>query len=133
MNRIVRLSAVAAAAAATLALAACNKQPESPTVGQQVDRAVAKVENAGEQAKAAATEAAGNMSAGAKDMAITTQINAALAADDRLKATQINVDTSDGKVTLNGVAPDSTSRERATALAQGVEGVVSVDNKLSVN
>lgn len=132
MNTTLRIGALAAAIAATLALAACDKRNSDPTVGQQVDRAVAKVENAGEQVKQAATEATADVSAGAKDMAITTKINAALAADDKLSAIRIDVDTKSGKVMLSGTAPDATSRDRATTLAAAVEGVSSVDNRLTL-
>lgn len=132
MNATFRITALSAAVAATLALAACNKPGDNTTVGQQVDRTVAKVENAGEQAKQAATDATADMSAGAKDIAITTKINAALAADDKLSAIRIDVDTKAGKVMLSGTAPDAASRDRATTLAAAVEGVSSVDNRLTL-
>mgnify|MGYP000390610331 CR=1 FL=1 len=132
MNTTLRITALTAAVAATLALAACDRRNSDSTAGQQVDRAVAKVENAGEQAKQATTEATAGMSAGAKDMAITTKINAALAGDDKLSAIRIDVDTKSGKVMLSGTAPDSTSRDRATTLASAVEGVSSVDNRLTL-
>jgi hyperosmotically inducible protein len=66
-------------------------------------------------------------------MAITAKVNAALAVDDKLKATQINVDTRDGQVTLTGQAPDANSRERATTLASAVDGVKQVNNQLVVD
>ena len=46
-------------------------------------------------------------------------VNAQLAADPKLSALQINVDTSGGRVLLRGTAPDFTSRERATEMASG--------------
>jgi hyperosmotically inducible periplasmic protein len=123
-KRALRLTALATAAAATLSLAACNK-PGEPTVGQRVDGAVAETKQAG-------AEAADQMKAGAMDATITTKINAALAADDKLSALKINVDTANGRVTLSGTAPDAASRDRATTLASAVEGVMSVDNRLAV-
>lgn len=125
MNTTLRISTLTAIAVATLALAACDKRTDGSTVGQQVDRAVEKVGNAGERASA-------DMTAGAKDMAITTKINAALAADDKLSAIRIDVDTKAGKVILSGTAPDAGSRDRAKTLATAVEGVSSVDNRLTV-
>jgi len=65
-------------------------------------------------------------------MAITAKVNAALAVDDKLKATQINVDTREGQVTLTGQAPDAQSRERATTLVSAVDGVKNVNNQLVV-
>jgi hyperosmotically inducible periplasmic protein len=123
-TQALRLGAVAAAVAAALGLAACNK-PGDPTVGQRVDGAIADTKQAGSQA-------ADTMKTGAMDATITTKINAALAADDKLSAIKIDVDTADGRVTLKGTAPDSVSRDRATTLATAVEGVKSVDNRLAV-
>lgn len=128
---LLRLGAVAGAAAAALSLAACNK-PGEPTAGQRVDSAVADARQATQGAQQAGAQAADTVKAGAMDAAITTKINAALAADDKLSALKIDVDTSDGRVTLNGTAPDAASRERATTLAAGVQGVASVNNRLAV-
>lgn len=128
---LLRLGAIAGAAAAALSLAACNK-PGEPTAGQRVDSAVADARQATQDAQQAGAQAADTVKAGAMDAAITTKINAALAADDKLSALKIDVDTSDGRVTLNGTAPDAASRERATSLAAGVQGVASVNNRLAV-
>ena len=109
---------------ATLALVACNAR-DNTTAGQKVDSAIAG-------AKAGATQAANTVSAAATDATITTKINAALAADDKLKALKIDVDTSNGRVVLAGTAPDADSKARATTMAKAVEGVVDVDNRLTV-
>lgn len=66
------------------------------------------------------------------DAVITTKINAALAADDSLKALRIDVDTKDGQVTLSGTAPDANALSRATVLVQSVDGVRGVANRLVV-
>lgn len=63
---------------------------------------------------------------------ITSAVNAELARDPKLSATGINVDTEDGRVELKGAAPDTEARERAAELAESVDGVKSVDNKLTV-
>jgi osmotically-inducible protein OsmY len=131
-----------AAAAATLALAACG-QREDATVGQRVDSTVNQTQAAATELKndtkdaardmqAAGSDAGKAMSEGASDMAITAKVNAALAADDQLSALKINVDTESGRVALKGTAPDADSRERATTLAAAVDGVVAVDNRLVV-
>jgi hyperosmotically inducible periplasmic protein len=124
-------------------LTACNRQDGERTAGQKLDEAVQKTERKSEEMKADAKaagkdikEAATNMADGAaaktKDMAITTQINAQLARDERLSAMSINVDTTAGQVLLKGTAPDVASRERAATLAKAVEGVVSVNNELTI-
>ena len=135
-----------------LALGACGKKDE--TVGQQVDSAVAKTEKVASEAKAKteasmekagdamknatqSAEASGSKTAdaiGAKidDATITASISADLAKDPDLSAIKINVDTKNGMVTLNGPAPTTAAKEKATAIAKAVKGVSSVDNKLVV-
>ena len=131
------------AASAALLLAACDKPAQEPTVGQRIDSAVAKAgEKADDAAEAARRSAeAARTSAGQavqaagdtmKDAAITTSVNAALARDDSLSALKIDVDTADGRVLLRGDAPSAEARERATQLAQAVDGVASVDNQLTI-
>ena len=66
------------------------------------------------------------------DAAITAAVKTALAADPKLSALQIGVDTEGGVVALQGPAPDARSRERAEVLAAAPAGVVRVDNRLVV-
>jgi hyperosmotically inducible periplasmic protein len=115
-----------AAVAAALALSACGKQDENLTAGERMDGAVA-------DAQMSASQAADTTARVSTDMGITAKVNAALVADDQLKATQINVDTRDGQVTLSGSAPDAQARERATTLAAAVDGVKQVNNQLVVS
>lgn len=139
-KRISLLSAVALAAALT----ACSKQEDNMTAGQRLDGAVADAKQAAAEtrqdakeavagAEATAERAAADASQATSDVGITAKVNAALVADDKLKATQINVDTREGMVTLTGKAPDSQSRERATTLASAVDGVKHVNNQLVVS
>lgn len=125
------------------ALAACGKTDDGRTAGQEVDATVAKVEKkvdevqadakvAGQEAKEAAGKAVDAVADTAKDAGITASVNAAFAKDPNLSMVQINVDTADGRVVLNGTAPDDAAKERATVLAAGVSGVGSVDNRLTV-
>ena len=130
MNRSIFL--LPSAIAAALALAACSPRDESTTAGQKTGEAVTTARSGAQEAKRDAKEAGDKATSGVADATITTKINAALAADDKLKATKIDVDTSNGRVVLTGKAPDPASRDRATMLAQAVEGVVQVDNRLSV-
>ncbi len=134
-------SAIALAAAMTLT--ACDRRDDDRTVGQAVDSAIAKTEQKSEQVANAVKKEADSAMASAekgvdtagskvRDAAITTSINAELARDASLSALKIDVDTSNGRVALRGTAPDAKSRERATLLAQRVDGVRSVDNELQV-
>ena len=134
---------VAIAMAATLGLAACDRAQEDRSVGQKVDSAVAKVEQKTDQAVAevkkdaavareSTSKALDSAGSKIKDATITTSINAELAKDSSLSALKINVDTSSGRVSLRGTAPDAAAREHATQLAQRVDGVVSVENQLQI-
>jgi osmotically-inducible protein OsmY len=131
MTRASNLLTISAAVAAMLALSACNKRDDQ-SAGQTVDKGVASAKAEMKDAKEATKDAAANVGAAVTDAMITTKINAALVADDQLKALKINVDTKDGKVVLTGVAPDAGSRDRATTMAKAVNGVVDVDNRLTV-
>jgi hyperosmotically inducible protein len=142
MKRNTRLAALAAAAMATSLIVACG-QKEDETVGQRMDNTVeqtqaagaelrADANNAAQDMKAAGNEAADKIAIGAADVAITAKVNAALAGDSQLSALKIDVDTTNGLVELKGTAPDPAARDRATVLAAAVEGVVKVENRLTV-
>lgn len=142
MKRNTRLAALAAAAMATSLIVACG-QREDQTVGQRMDNTVEQTQatgaemrndaaNATQDMRAAGSDAADKIATGAADVAITAKVNAALAGDSQLSALKINVDTNNGHVELKGTAPDSAARDRATVLAAAVEGVVKVDNRLTV-
>lgn len=64
------------------------------------------------------------------DAKIVTVLNADLVKDKELSAIKINVDSTQGQVVLKGTAPNAAAKERAEAIAKGVTGVVSVDNRL---
>ena len=136
------------------ALAACGKKNEDQTAGQKLDTAVAKTEQAATDAKAKAetslgkaedamkaaavkAEASGKSTADKvvntmDDVSITTAVSAEFVKDPDLSALKIDVDTKNGSVTLSGPAPTLAAKEKATALAKAVKGVMSVDNKLVV-
>lgn len=137
-----RTLSLALAAAAAMGLAACSRDDDR-TAGQKLDGAIAEAKQAGAEAKAEASQAmdkaetklkdaGASASEAVSDATIVTKINAALMADDRLKATKIDVRAEDGRVTLTGTAPDAGSQARATTLASAVNGVRSVDNQLVV-
>lgn len=133
-NRTSRRLPLLAALTLAAALGACSRQTdEDLTAGQRVDNAIAGAKDSARDAQMSASDAATTTAQVSTDMGITAKVNAALVADDQLKATQINVDTRDGQVTLSGNAPDAQSRERATTLAAAVDGVKNVNNQLVVN
>ncbi|GAD23533.1 BON domain-containing protein [Acidovorax sp. MR-S7] len=138
-----RLGALAAALALAAGLAACNKT-EEPTAGQRLDSAIEKTEQAAQEAKQkmesaaheagdATRSAAADAAALMDDAGITAKVSAGLAQDPDLSAIKIDVDTRAGVVTLNGPVKTEQARERATQIAQGVQGVNSVVNNLTIS
>jgi hyperosmotically inducible periplasmic protein len=66
------------------------------------------------------------------DAGITGLIKTKLAADSRVKASEINVDTADGVVTLTGNVDGQDARDRAIQLAKETSGVREVKDMISV-
>ena len=61
------------------------------------------------------------------DTAITTKVKSSLLADPVVSALAIDVDTTDGVVSLTGIVVSEQERQRAVQLAQGIAGVKRVD------
>ncbi len=148
-------SAIGLSLLATLPiLMACESADSTKTVGQKLDTAVAKTEQAAAdvkdatkasidsasatlrdgaaQAKDAAERVGVNMNIDAEDVAITASVSAGLIKDPDLSALKIDVDTKQRVVSMYGPAPSEAARERATVIAKAVKGVSSVENKLTV-
>ena len=66
------------------------------------------------------------------DASIGTRVKTALLADSTTDGLDIEVETFRGQVQLIGFAETDEERRRATEIARGIEGVVSVDNDLKV-
>ena len=66
------------------------------------------------------------------DAAITTKVKTALMAEPGLRSLEIDVDTRDNVVTLNGTVDSQEKKQRAMQIAQGVDGVKSVSDNLVV-
>jgi hyperosmotically inducible periplasmic protein len=116
---------VAALAGATVVSAGCGDQSASQPVGQRTTPTADKM--------ASATDTATTMAAkGAEDDAISAKVKAAIVADSALSAQQIDVDTKNSVVTLNGTVDNAMSKERAEQIAQTVGGVRSVIDNLVV-
>jgi hyperosmotically inducible periplasmic protein len=69
---------------------------------------------------------------GQSDAGITTSVKSKLAADDTVKAYEIDVDTSNRVVTLTGEVETSAAKEQAIKLARDTEGVRNVIDRLQV-
>jgi len=66
------------------------------------------------------------------DTGITSAVKSKMAADDTVKASEINVDTHNHVVTLNGTVGSKAERERAVMIARNTKGVNSVIDDLRV-
>jgi len=149
-----RVTAAACALATLPFLAACDNTGSTKTVGQKLDTAIAKTEQAAtdvkdattasvnsagvalregaDQATAAAKAASASASSRGDDAAITASVAAGLIKDPDLSAIKIDIDTKQGVVSLYGPAPSEAARIRATDIAKAVKGVSGVENKLTV-
>jgi hyperosmotically inducible protein len=61
------------------------------------------------------------------DSTITTKVKTSLLADSVVSASNIDVDTTNGAVSLNGIVKSEQERQRAIQLAQSTQGVKMVD------
>jgi hyperosmotically inducible protein len=67
------------------------------------------------------------------DAGITTNVKSKFAADDTVKAYQINVDTANGVVTLTGSVESPAAKEQAVQIARQTNGVRDVVDQITVN
>ena len=67
-----------------------------------------------------------------QDGSITSAIKMKFANDELVSASDINIDTSEGHVTLNGTVGSQAEETRAIELGRSVNGVKSVYSRLTV-
>ena len=132
MNHLHKVSWITAAVLVTALAAGCDRKPSSETAGQKLDRTTERAGEKMDQAAADAKLRAGQAKDTVDDAAITAKVKTAMIAEPGLKAMKINVDTANGVVTLTGTVETPQSLERATQVAQSVDGVKSVDNRLNL-
>jgi hyperosmotically inducible periplasmic protein len=84
-------------------------------------------------AAADTTSATGTAKTYVQDSVITTKVKAELAKAKMASLVHVSVATDNqGVVTLTGTVPTQSAADRATTIAQSVEGVTSVENDLKV-
>ncbi len=93
---------------------AAKAQTMADSAGQKIDSSVTKVGNFMD------------------DSAIPANVKSALMNNDSVKSTDISVDTDKGVVTLSGFVTSQKLAETAVNVAQHVDGVKSVSDKLQV-
>src|SRR5688500_6841946 len=67
------------------------------------------------------------------DAGITTNVKTKMAADDTVKAYQIDVDTANGVVTLSGAVENTAAKEQAIRIARGTDGVRDVIDQMRID
>jgi hypothetical protein len=82
---------------------------------------------------AAACAVVFTMACGQTDAGITSNVKGKLAADDAVKAYQVDVDTRDHVVTLSGTVDSVVAKERAVVLARGTNGVTDVVDNIRLS
>ena len=133
MNRLHNLSWIGVAVLATALAAGCErKSPSGETAGQKLDRTTERAEQKMDQAAADMKQKAGQAKDKVADATITAKVKSAMIGEPNLKSLQINVDTNNGVVTLTGTVDTPQKLELATQVAQRVEGVKSVNNRLDM-
>ena len=93
------------------------------TAGAQdkMDKAVDKTKEVAKDTKVAVT-----------DSWLTSKAKIALFSDDRVKGSQVKVETKDGVVHLRGKVDSAEAKAAAESVAKGIDGVKSVKNDLQV-
>jgi len=66
------------------------------------------------------------------DAGVTTAVKTKMATDDTVKASEINVDTHNHVVTLNGTVGSQAEKERALMIARNTKGVTNVIDDLTI-
>jgi hyperosmotically inducible protein len=93
------------------------------TAGAQdkTDKAVDKTKEVAKDTKVAVT-----------DSWLTSKTKIAIFSDDRVKGSQVKVETKDGVVYLRGKVDSAEAKAAAESVAKGIDGVKSVKNDLQV-
>ena len=123
--RIVFLSTV-------FALAGCEQEGPAEKTGQKIDEAAEAAGDRMEDTKESLGESAEQAREYLSDSAITAKIKAEILSDPLLKASQIDVTTTNGVVTLTGVVDSQQSIDRALEIVRSSPNVKSVENSLVI-
>lgn len=112
-------------ALALFALNALAQQPASTTVPAVVDTPAP-------QAASPASDKAARKAGRKANHLLEKAVRTALVKDKAVDVTRINVRARNGDVTLLGSVPEQAQSETATRVAQGLSGVKSVKNALTI-
>lgn len=132
MKSLSRIAAITLASSLALLATGCDRTPEEPTTGEKADNAAEDVRTEARDLGDTMERKADQAGQAIDDAAITASIKGKYLVDDTLKGLDISVDTEQGVVKLTGSVQSDAAKELATQIAQSAEGVVSVDNQLTV-
>jgi osmotically-inducible protein OsmY len=132
MKNVSTIAAITLASGLALLATGCDRTPEEPTTGEKADNAAENVRTEARDLGNTMERKADQAGQAIDDASITATIKGKYLVDDTLKGLQIDVDTEQGIVKLSGTVQSDTAKELATQIAQSVEGVVSVDNQLTI-
>jgi hyperosmotically inducible protein len=123
---------IAVATLLALGLGACDQRPSAERAGRNVDRSVSDAGRQIQDADKTAERKTGEAGKAIDDASVTAKVKSALITEPDLKARDIDVDTTDGVVTLQGTAETAESRQKAAQVASNIEGVKAVKNQIVV-
>jgi len=106
---------------AAILMALMAAAPQTAGAADTADKAKEQAETTTQEAKTMVT-----------DSWVTSKTKISLFADERVKGTQVSVDTTKGVVHLRGKVDSAEAKSAAGEITQGVEGVKSVKNDLQV-
>lgn len=132
MKKVASITAIMFASSLALVTTGCDRTPEQPTPGERMDNAATDSRDAARDMGDTLERSADNAGRGLDDAAISASIKGKYLVDGTLKGLAISVDTERGVVRLTGPVQSEAAKERATQIAENVEGVVRVDNQLTV-
>jgi hyperosmotically inducible periplasmic protein len=102
--------------------------PLTAGAADKSDKASGTMDKATDKVKETTSEAKGAVS----DSWLTSKTKIALFGDDRVKGTEVRVETQNGQVYLRGKVDSQEAKSASEEIAKGVEGVKSVKNDLQV-
>lgn len=118
-NTSIKSCLLVAASLTLIGLVGCDNPSPAETAGKKLDQSIEKMgQNAGKAID---------------DTTITAAVKAGILAEPGLKVLKIEVDTRNGEVMLTGSVESTENVERATQIANAIQGVKSVDNRLAVS
>jgi len=133
---------VVLAAAGTLALAGCDRAQEdraAATAAEAVHEANQALRQAGTVAREGMRDAGEAAREGSREAGqllaqgtLTAKVKTALLADETVPGARIDVDTHGTVVTLSGQLATQEQIDRAVQIASGIDGVQSVENRLTL-